>query len=76
MGCSLLTAGAKAGLSADAYAFLPQDYTGHIVRSASGAIVPHTLLICPYPTYGAAYSLPIHAAAKTPYNATRPYKHT
>ena len=71
-----MTAGATGGLSADAYAFLPQDYRGRLVSTASGAIVQHTLLMCPYPKDGAAYSLPLHAAAKTQYNATRPYKHT
>ena len=71
---SLLTAGATAATQADA--FLPQSYSGPTMATASGATVPRTPLVDTYPTHGVAYGLPLHAAASTTYNATRPYKHT
>ena len=74
MQCSLLTAGATARLKAGA--FLPQSYNGPTVIAASGAIIPRTPLVGPYPVHGVAYGLPLHAAASTTYNTTRPYKHT
>ena len=72
--CSLLTAGAAAKLKAGV--FLPQSYNGPTVIAASGAINPRTPLVGPYPVHGVAYGLPLHAAASTTYNTTRPYKHT
>ena len=74
MTCSLLTAGASAKLKAGV--FLPQSYNGPTVIAASGASAPRTPLAGLYPVHGVAYGLPLHAAASTTYNATRPHKHT
>ena len=59
-----------------AIVFLPQSYSGPIMTAASGATVPRTPLGATFPTHGVAYNLPLHAAASTTYNDTRPYKHT
>ena len=71
---SLLSAGAAAGTKADD--FLPQYYNGPTMPAARSAAILYTSLIDTYPARGVAYGLPLHAAANTTHEASRPYKHT